>query len=359
MNSHTRPNSGKTRLSAGNVPVNLMAVDGMSLLSDEPHDIAVVSLEPALHAVLLSIEPFRAANRLSKSPRFRLDFLSADGEPIQTTLDISIPATSRFDDGRTFDVVLLHSSYEFSVDRKGPLFKWLRRQASSGAQICAIDTAPLLLAKAGLLKGYCATSHWSTIASFRELHPDTDVVEQLFVVDRDRATCAGQVACLDLSLFILEKLCGPALREVVANEIVYPLARADSSPQRQIVNDTAWSANPTLLRAQRLMRETIEEPLPIEELATRCKISKRELQHLFRKHLKTSPKSCYLTFRLQHARELLLYSPLSIRETGLASGFSSPATYFRAFKAKFNSSPMSYRRAFQKSSVKPDGRRLY
>ncbi len=331
----------------------------MSVASEAPYDIAVVSLEPALHAVLLSIEPFRAANRLSKSPRFRFDFISADGDPIQTTLDILIPPTARFDDGRTFDVVMLHSSYAFSDDRKGPLFNWLRRQAASGAKICGIDTAPLLLAEAGLLKSYTATSHWSTIASFKELHPDTDVVEQLFVVDRERATCAGQVACLDLSLYLLEKLCGSALCELVANEIVYPLSRPGSSPQRQIVNEPAWSTNPTLMRAQRLMRETIEEPLSIEALAARCNVSKRELQHLFRKHLKDSPKSYYLAFRLQHARELLLYSTLSIRETGLASGFSSPATYFRAFKSKFNTSPMGYRRAFQRSSVKPDGRRLY
>ena len=359
MNTHMQPSPKKMRTSSMDVPSNLDTADKVSVPSEEPYDIAVVSLEPALHAVLLSIEPFRAANRLSKSPRFRFDFLSADGDPIQTTLNILIPPTSRFDDGRTFDVVMLHSSYEFSVDRKGPLFKWLRRQAASGAQICGIDTAPLLLAEAGLLKGYSATSHWSTIASFREQHPDTEVVEQLFVVDRDRVTCAGQVACLDLSLYLLERLCGSALCEVVANEIVYPLSRSDSSPQRQIVNEIAWSTNPTLMRAQRLMRETIEEPLSIEALAARCNVSKRELQHLFRKHLKASPKSCYLTFRLQHARELLLYSTLSIREIGLASGFSSPATYFRAFKSKFNTSPMNYRRAFQNSSVKPDGRRLY
>jgi transcriptional regulator GlxA family with amidase domain len=354
-----QPKHLKARTSSTGVPSHSDLADKMSVSPEKPYDIAVVSLEPALHAVLLSIEPFRAANRLSKSPRFRFDFLSADGDPIQTTMDILIPPTARFDDGRIFDVVMLHSSYAFSADRKGPLFKWLWKQAAVGAQICGIDTAPLLLAEAGLLKGYSATSHWSTIASFRELHPATDVVEQLFVVDRDRATCAGQIACLDLSLYLLERLCGSALCEVVANEIVYPVSRPDSSPQRQIVNETAWSTNPTLMRAQRLMRETIEEPLSIEALAARCNVSKRELQHLFRKHLKASPKSYYLTFRLQHSRELLLYSMLSIRETGLASGFSSPATYFRAFKSKFNTSPMNYRRAFQKSSVKPDGRRLY
>lgn len=326
---------------------------------DEPHKIAVISVEPALHAVLLSIEPFRAANRLSKTPLFHLEFLSFDGLPTRSTLNISVPPTATFNDGTIYDLILFHSSYEFSADRKGPLYKWLRKQALSGAHICAIDTAPLLLAEAGLLDGYTATSHWSTIPSFRELHPDTKVVEQLFVVDRDRSTCAGQLACVDYSLFMLERFCGASLKEIVANDIVYFSARSENAQQREILNGNIWHTNPILLKAQSLMSEFIEEPISIEELAKRCAISKRELEHLFRKHLKDSPKNYYMTFRLQRAKELLLYSTLSVRETGLASGFSSPATYFRAFRDRFNTSPMNYRKIFQSGATRPDGRRLY
>ena len=326
---------------------------------DEPRSLAIVLLEPALHAVLLSIEPFRAANRLSETPLFDFDFLSVDGQPTATPFGTSIPSTATFAEGKLYDLVLLHSSYEFNGSGKSSLFRWLRRQASGGAHLCAIDAAPLVVAEAGLLDGYSATSHWSTIASFRESHPDVDVVEQLFVIDRDRATCAGQTACLDCSLAILERFCGSRLREFVSNEIVYPSLRSDNGPQRHIVNSATWHTNPILLKAEHLMRASIEEPLTIDELAARCEISKRELQYLFRKYLKTSPKSCYLTFRLQRAKELLLYSDMSVRETGLASGFSSPASYFRAFRERFATSPMNYRRAFQSSSATPDGRRLY
>ncbi|MGV3553290.1 GlxA family transcriptional regulator [Rhizobium sp.] len=320
--------------------------------------VALVCVEPAVHAALLSIEPFRAANRLSKSPLFHIDFLSTD-DGRRPSMGITLPATASLDAGTVYDLVLLHSSYEFAGDRKSTLFRWLRRQAGSRAHICALDAAPLLLAEAGLLKGYRATSHWSTIASFRELHPQTDVVEQLFVVDRDRSTCAGQLASLDLSLHLLERFCGDALKELVTNEIVYPAARAEHDPQRQIVNSTTWQTNPVLARAQRLMQETIEEPLSIEEVAARCGISVRELQYLFRKYLKASPKNHYLTFRLQRARELLLYSPMSVGETGLACGFSSPGTYFRAFRARYMTSPTDYRKAFREAGAQPDGRRLY
>lgn len=325
---------------------------------DRTYSVALAGIEPAVHAALLSVEPFRAANRLSRSQLFRIDFLST-GEPTATPADIRLPVTASLDDEKTYDLVLLHSSYEFSGDRKGPLFRWLRRQAVAKAYLCAFDTAPLLLAEAGLLAGYRATSHWSTIASFRERHPETEVVEQLFVIDRDRATCAGQLASLDLTLHLLERLCGRTLRELVANEIVYPAARPEHAAQRQILNNAVWQSNPVLARAQQIMQETIEDPLPIQEIARRCGVSERELQYLFRKYLKASPKSYYLTFRLQRARELLLYSTMSVGETGIACGFTSPGNYFRAFRDRFKTSPTAYRKAFRENMPNPDGRRLY
>jgi transcriptional regulator GlxA family with amidase domain len=323
------------------------------------HSVAVVCIEPSLHSALLSIEPFRAANRMSKSPLFAIDFVSVDGRPTATNLDIFVPAHATLDTPKTYDLVLVHSSYGTAGEGKNALFRWLRRQASTGAHLCGLDAAALLLAEAGLLKGYRATSHWSTLASFRESYPDTEVIEQLFVVDRNRSTCAGQLACIDYALFMLDRYCGRALRDIVANDIIYPAVRNEGDQQRQIINGHVWHTNPVLLRAQKLMQESIEDPLPIQAIADRCGVSQRELQHLFRKHLKASPKNYYLTFRLQRAKELLLYSSLSVRETGLASGFTSSATYFRAFRARFNASPMHYRRAFQIDSSAPDGRRLY
>ena len=103
----------------------------------------------------------------------------------------------------------------------------------------------------------------------------------------------------------------------------------------------------------------IRDRLSIDLVAERCGVSQRELQHLFRTHLKASPKNYYMTFRLQRAKELLLYSAMSVRETGLASGFTSSATYFRAFRSRFNTSPLNYRKAFNATSSTPDGRRLY
>jgi len=77
---------------------------------------------------------------------------------------------------------------------------------------------------------------------------------------------------------MLERFCGRALREVVANDLIYPIARGEDAQQRQIINGHAWHTNPFLARAQTLMQSSIEEPLSIAKIAVACGISQRELE---------------------------------------------------------------------------------
>ncbi|CAN7295928.1 helix-turn-helix domain-containing protein [Rhizobium sp. LjRoot30] len=318
----------------------------------------VIGREPSLHTVFLSIEPFRAANRVSEQALFSIDFLPADVEAPPTSMDIALPVTGSFDDSRKYDLIFLLVTYDVAEAAKGRLFRWLRRQSAAGAHLCGVDAGPLLLAEAGLLDGYAATCHWTGMASLREFSAPSRIVEQLYVIDRNRSTCAGQAASLDHSMTMLRLICGEALYNLVCNELIYAAPRPAEVRQREIVNGQPFMVNPVLSRAQRIMEETVEEPLEMEAVADRCGVSVRELQYLFKRHLNTSPKKIYMGLRLQHAKELLLYSSMSIRETGLACGFATPSAYYRAFCAVYRKSPQEYRKDFAKKSTMY-GRNLY
>lgn len=324
-----------------------------------PRNVALVlNSDSSLHSSLLAIEPFRAANRLSNQPHYSIDILSLDGTPILTSLQIVVQATASFQSDTKYDLVLVAISYEPSSPFKRKLFPWLRRQARFGAHICGIDYGPLVLAECGLLKGYMATAHWGTIAAFRDQYPDTRVVEQLYVIDRDRSTCAGQLSVLDYSLSMLEKFSGHVLAKAVNNELIYIETRNGASAQRRFINENQWKGNPVLARASEIMIDAMEEPLPMRSVARACGISLRELQYLFKRYLGRSPKDFYMELRLNRAKELLLYSGLSIRETGVACGFVSESTFFRAFRARFGTTPMKLRASFHSTSTR-DGRRVY
>ena len=318
----------------------------------------VIGREPSLHTIFLSIEPFRAANRVSEEALFSIDFIPADAEVAPTSMDIALPVTASFDSGKKYDLIFLLVTYDVAEAAKARLFRWLRRQSAAGAHLCGVDAGPLLLAEAGLLDGYTATCHWTGMASLREFSATSRVVEQLYVVDRNRSTCAGQAATLDYSMTMLRLMCGAALYNLVCNELIYAAPRPAEVRQREIVNGQPFMVNPILSRAQRIMQDTVEEPLEMEAVADRCGISLRELQYLFKRHLNTSPKKIYMALRLQRAKELLLYSAMSIRETGLACGFATPSAYYRAFCAVYQKSPQEYRSDFAKKST-IYGRNLY
>jgi len=87
----------------------------------------------------------------------------------------------------------------------------------------------------------------------------------------------------------------------------------------------------------------LEELLPLEDLAGRMGVTRRQMERLFAMHLQTSPASFYLSLRLDRARQLLAQSDLGIMEVALACGFSSPSHFARAYRRQFGRRPKDER----------------
>ncbi len=87
--------------------------------------------------------------------------------------------------------------------------------------MAAIDTGPFLLAEAGLLDGHRATCHWESLPGFRESFPEVQAEQALYVTDRDRMTCAGGAAAIDMMLDWIGRLLGKPLAVAVADQLVH------------------------------------------------------------------------------------------------------------------------------------------
>ncbi len=61
-------------------------------------------------------------------------------------------------------------------------------------------TGAHVLAQAGLLDGYRCTIHWENLPAFAERFPNLEVSNELFEIDRNRFTCSGGTAALDMML---------------------------------------------------------------------------------------------------------------------------------------------------------------
>lgn len=98
----------------------------------------------------------------------------------------------------------------------------LQTLAASANPVTSVCTGSALLAAAGLLDGYRATSNKRAFAWVRTHGADvTWVPEARWVVDRERWTSSGIAAGIDMALGLVAHLCGPTAAEAVADRVEY------------------------------------------------------------------------------------------------------------------------------------------
>jgi AraC family carnitine catabolism transcriptional activator len=311
---------------------------------DRPWRLAFLLLPQfSLLAFASASEPLRAANHLSGKPLYEWWLVSADGQEVASSNGMVSMVHAGIAEAPRVDQVVVCASFDPERAAKPPLLAWLRSLAARGVHLTGVDTGPQVLAKAGLLAGHRATVHWEVLDAFAAAFPEVDATQDLFVIDRRRASAAGGTACLDLMLTLIRAQHGHDLAAAVADWFVYSRIRPADEAQRMPLRERLAAGNPRLLRAVSLMEGAVEEPLTTAELAKRIGVSPRELERLFRRWLKTTPSAYYRRLRLDRARALLRQTDGSVTEIALASGFGSVASFSRAYKACYGHPPSAGR----------------
>ncbi|GAB3489225.1 GlxA family transcriptional regulator [Marinomonas epiphytica] len=224
------------------------------------------------------------------------------------------------------------------------LENWLKNQAKKGTALGGICTGSHLLAKSGLLDGYRATIHWWSLAHLRDEFPATIVSNHLFEVDRDRYTCSGGTAAMDMMLFLIGKQHGMSLASTISEQFVCERIRTHEDPQRIPLQTRIGNGQPKLIEAVQLMEANIREPLSTDDLAYHVGVSRRHLERLFKQNLSIVPSRYYLEMRLQHAKQLLTQTDKSISEVGEECGFGSAPHFSTTYKGFFGITPREERK---------------
>ena len=99
------------------------------------------------------------------------------------------------------------------------VFGFLARQAPGCLYVTSVCTGSLVLAAAGLLRGYRATSHWISLSRLAQF--GAIPVAERVVIDRNRITGGGVTAGIDFGLMILAELAGEEFAREVQLHIEY------------------------------------------------------------------------------------------------------------------------------------------
>jgi transcriptional regulator GlxA family with amidase domain len=301
----------------------------------------------ALMSYASAVEPFRAANRLSGRDLYEWRHISTDGETVRASNGVQIVPDNAVGDMVDFDLLVVCAGGNPGEFRHSPTFAWLRRVARSGTRIAGVSGGPLILARAGLLEGYRCTIHWEHIPVFVEEFPRHDLRRSLFEIDRDRLSCSGGTAVLDMMHFLIEEDHGHELASDVVEWFLHTHVRSGDGPQRMPVRERLAVGDPKLVRVLETMDDNLENPFSRSELAELATVSIRQLERLFKTHLGRSIADHYMELRLRRARILLMQSTLSVLEVAIASGFVSASHFSRAYKTRFGRPPRVDRNPMQ------------
>lgn len=223
--------------------------------------------------------------------------------------------------------------------------KWLRHLARNNTPLGGISAGTFLLARAGLMDGYQCAIHWDDATVFRETFPEIELTNQVFIIDRDRFSCSGGAATIDMMLRIVADDLGPDIAAKVAEMMLVDRVRSTLDKQASAALYKAKSRSEPLSRAIEAMEQNLEAPLSMIELASHITLTRRQLHRLFRQHTGQTPTDFYRDLRLRHARSLLHGTPAKIIDVAMASGFGSHSHFTKVYREHFGVSPLKDRRA--------------
>lgn len=294
-------------------------------------------------ALLSAIEPLRIANRLSGQQLYSWVLVTEDGSSVPASNGMSLLTDMAMNDVDLVSKLIVCSSFNPEKYDNKAAFNWFQRLSRKGVVIGALDTGCHILARAGLLDGYQVTMHWEAVPAFKEDFPNIVVVDKLFEIDRNRVSCAGGIAALDMILHLIQRIHGRELALGVSEQCINKKIRDESDQQRERLSLRLGTHNAKLLKIVEVMSDNLEHPLSSQELAAYVHVSVRQLERLFKQHLEATPSGYYLKLRLECSRHLLQQSVMNIMEISIACGFNSPSHFSRAYRSKFGVSPKSNR----------------
>lgn len=272
--------------------------------------------------------------------------LDAEHGPIASSCGTSVVPTAPLESPEAWDYVVVVGGLLHGGQRvPARLTAFLRDAAAAGARLVGLCTGSFVLARAGLLDGHLACVSWFHREEFAAEFPLCRIISnQMFVVDRDRLTCAGGTSVVHLAAHIIEQTIGrasavKALRIMIEEQ---PLPSRTLQPEQVV---SVRSTDTVVHKAMLLLEQQLRSTATIDQLCAPLGIGRRQLERRFQRDVGLSPAGYRQRLRLERARWLLQNTDLDVTEISLECGFQDTSNFARLVRTTLGASPSQLRRA--------------
>ncbi|RVA64192.1 helix-turn-helix domain-containing protein, partial [Mesorhizobium sp. M7A.F.Ca.CA.001.08.1.1] len=209
----------------------------------------------------------------------------------------------------------------------------------------SVCTGAYLLARAGLLDGRRATTHWASSHDFHRRYPKVRLdAERIFIRDGDIWTSAGISAGIDLALALVEDDLGAEVARRTAQQIVMHQRRPGGQSQFSAFVELGGRTGRFAALIE-WVRANLAEPLTVECLADHAAMSPRNFARAFTSETGVTPAKAVERMRLETARTAIETSHLPLERIAETAGFGDPGRMRRAFLRTLGQPPQAFRAA--------------
>ncbi len=227
------------------------------------------------------------------------------------------------------------------------IIAWIAATAASSRRVASVCTGAFLLARAGLLDGRRACTHWASAAALQLAHPEVTVdPEPIFIRDGDVWTSAGVTAGMDLALALVEEDLDREAALTIARHLVMFLRRPGNQSQFSATLAAQEPERAPLREVQRAIVEDVAGDHSVEAMAARAHMSPRHFARAFRSETGVTPARYVERVRLEAARRRLEDAAEPVAAIAAACGFGTAETMRRVFIRALAVAPAEYRRRF-------------
>lgn len=286
---------------------------------------------------------------------FDVRIVSRDGEPLTTSSGMTIAphgSMAHVPAAGIDTLIVPGGSGHSQAGEDQELLDWIALASAGARRTASVCTGAFLLARAGLLDGRRATTHWAHAARLSREYPNVDVdPDPIFVCDGHIWTSAGVTAGMDLALALVEEDLDRDAALTIARHLVLFLRRPGSQSQFSATLSSQQPQRESLRDIQGSVLEDVAGVHTVEAMAERAHMSLRHFARAFRLETGVTPARYVERVRLEAARRHLEEGPEPIAHVADACGFGTPETMRRVFLRTLQVGPAEYRRRFQGNST--------
>ncbi|MES2378420.1 MAG: helix-turn-helix domain-containing protein [Bacteroidota bacterium] len=231
-------------------------------------------------------------------------------------------------------------------------YDWLStRNKYNTRRIASICGGAFVLAKAGILEGKSATTHWELAGKLKKTYPDIKVNSDSFFTNNDGHvyTSAGVTTGIDLAISLVEQDHGRDIAVRVARKLVFYLSRPGLQAQFSSLLPDYGQEQHMSQKAQAWMVGHLHEKLNVTFVAEQMNMSSRNFTRVFTRQSGMPPAKFLEKIRVETARKYLEDTNMSLERISERCGLGGLVSMRRTFLKHLMTTPSDYRRAFQTS----------